>query len=53
MRCEDCWREAQLTAHNYESVTEAYFAAMKRAEERKAPCTQPSLDILPVEDDND
>lgn len=41
-RCERCWTEAQLSSHNYESTTEAYYAAMMRAEAREDPCTQPS-----------
>lgn len=40
VRCEECWREAQRTAHDYESVTDAYYAAMKRAEDANAPCTK-------------
>lgn len=40
--CERCWAEAQLSAYDYESVTDAYYAAMKRAEESGMPCTEPS-----------
>lgn len=39
-RCETCWSRAASTELAYDSKTEAYYAAMKRAEDEKAPCTQ-------------
>ena len=39
--CETCWATAELMAlGEYESVTEAYYVAMRKAEQRGDACTK-------------